>query len=115
MTAAGTLDIPITIEQAPVVRSSVGQKAYDWTAAEEVCRRRCRMTPRGGRETRVAEQTYPDMDWLIEMRGRVAIDIGMRIKTYDGRVFGILSVQSTDGKPPVHAETLRIVAKEGMS
>lgn len=108
----GQLNTRFAFEQAPVERSATGQNRFDWDHAETFAERWGRFVPKGSREFGIASQQFAGTEWLVECRGRAAVNGKMRIRTTAGQVMEISGIYSNDGKPPAQADMIFVACRE---
>lgn len=106
---AGQYPHRVTIETPTESRTATGGQSFTWATFAQ---RWGRMVPKSAREFMAAQQAFTEMQWMWEIRGRLALTTKMRI-VFDGRYFNILGVQSPDGKSPANADILQVICQEG--
>lgn len=113
MIEAGNLDHRFFVDTAAEATDAAGQLVSDWDNATTV-RRWGRFAPKGSREFALAQQQYSNVQWLVEIRGRLAVTPRMRLRTNEtpSRILEILAAWSPDGKSPATAEIVHVACRE---
>lgn len=101
------------IDTAPELETDGGQLLLDWPNATSV-RRWGRFMPKYAKQWMFAEQRFAQTDWVIEMRGRIALTARNRVRTNEtpARHLEVLGVWSDDGKMPAQAYVLYVACRE---
>jgi len=87
----------VTIQEKHVRRGVHGEELVDWEDKEDHADLPARIGPTGGREVKLADQTYAVATHTVGLRANYpTIDVEDRVVADDGIIFDILSVASDD-------------------